>query len=215
MVYTMCYTTGMKAQVKNNLVGFVWQKTPVISQYILSRGNNGNETFEKWCKNSIENYRKRYDELFQETENDIKQLEKLGCSKIIVAPEPVGQTRVSLFKGLLSELPENIFLLVQSFAGFGNATTLQCCMDLALQKNIFLISEEHLSLTLVPEQVLNELYLNWPRKHMSPVSRCRKHETRKQQALELVAKGMNHIDAQRELGVSKSTFYRLLADAKK
>jgi hypothetical protein len=37
----MCYTAGMKAQVKNNLVGFVWQKTPVISQYILSRGNNG------------------------------------------------------------------------------------------------------------------------------------------------------------------------------
>jgi DNA-directed RNA polymerase subunit N (RpoN/RPB10) len=205
----------MKVQTKNNLVGFVWQKTPVMSQYILSRGHNGNQTFEQWCKDSIENYRKRYDELFQETENDIKQLEKLGCSKIIVAPEPVGQTRISLFKGLISELPENIFLVVQSFAGFGNATTLHYCMDLALQKNIFLISEEHLSLMLVPEQVLNELYLNWPRKYMSPVPRCRKHETLKQQALELVAKGMNHTNAQRELGVSRSTFYRMLADGKK
>lgn len=205
----------MEVQTKNNLVGFIWQKTPVMSQYILSRGNNSSGTFEQWCKDSIENYRKSYDELFQETQNDIKLLEKLGCSKIIVAPEPVGQTRISIFKGLISEIPEKTFLVVQSFAGFGNATTLHYCMDLALQKNIYLISEEHLSLMIMPEQVLNEVYLNWPRKYMSPVPRCRKHDTRKQQALELVAKGMNHTNAQNELGVSKSTFYRLISGREK
>jgi hypothetical protein len=205
----------MEVQTKNNLVGFIWQKTPVMSQYILSRGNNSSGTFEQWCKDSIENYRKSYDELFQETQNDIKLLEKLGCSKIIVAPEPVGQTRISIFKGLISEIPEKTFLVVQSFAGFGNATTLHYCMDLALQKNIYLISEEHLSLMLMPEQVLNEVYLNWPRKYMSPVPRCRKHDTRKQQALELVAKGMNHTNAQNELGVSRSTFYRLISGREK
>jgi hypothetical protein len=205
----------MEVQTKNNLVGFIWQKTPVMSQYILSRGNNSSGTFEQWCKDSIENYRKSYDELFQETQNDIKLLEKLGCSKIIIAPEPVGQTRISIFKGLISEIPEKTFLVVQSFAGFGNATTLHYCMDLALQKNIYLISEEHLSLMLMPEQVLNEVYLNWPRKYMSPVPRCRKHDTRKQQALELVAKGMNHTNAQNELGVSRSTFYRLISGREK
>jgi hypothetical protein len=205
----------MEVQTKNNLVGFIWQKTPVMSQYILSRGNNSSGTFEQWCKDSIENYRKSYDELFQETQNDIKLLEKLGCSKIIVAPEPVGQTRISIFKGLISEIPEKTFLVVQSFAGFGNATTLHYCMDLALQKNIYLISEEHLSLMLMPEQVLNEVYLNWPRKYMAPVPRCRKHDTRKQQALELVAKGMNHTNAQNELGVSRSTFYRLISGREK
>ena len=205
----------MELQTKNNLIGFVWQKTPVMSQYILSRGNKSSGTFEQWCKDSIENYRKSYDELFQETQNDIKLLEKLGCSKIIVAPEPVGQTRISIFKGLILEIPEKTFLVVQSFAGFGNATTLHYCMDLALQKDIYLISEEHLSLMLVPEQVLNELYLNWPRKYMSSVPRCRKHDTRKQQALELVAKGMNHTNAQNELGVSRSTFYRLIGGREK
>jgi len=205
----------MEIQTKNNLVGFVWQKTPVMSQYLLQKESKDGKTFEQWCKESIEQYHKSYNDILIDTKNEIEHLDKLGCYKTIVAPEPVGKTRYLIFKRLVSELPKNTFILVKSFAGFGCIQILKECMDLASEKNIYLITEQHLSLMILPENVRDEVYRNWVYKSNCVTSRTRRTRVLREKALELIENGMTYDNAQNELGVSRSTFYRLLADGKK
>ncbi len=59
---------------KDNLIGFIWHKTPVISQHLLKKQSNDSVSFEQWCKKSIEDYENNYKESLKQTQEDTEYL---------------------------------------------------------------------------------------------------------------------------------------------
>ena len=198
---------------KDNLIGFIWHKTPVISQHLLKKQSNDSVSFEQWCKKSIEDYENNYKESLKQTQDDTEYLKNLGCSRVVVVPEPVGIIRFDLFQRFLADIPENTFVLVKSFAGFGMQSTLIRCLKSAVNRKIYVITEQQKSLTLLPIDVVSEVYENWVIKQNN-YTRHRKTETKVQKAMNLINSGLTYTQAQEELNVSRSTFYRLVANAK-
>jgi hypothetical protein len=198
---------------KDNLIGFIWHKTPVMSQYLLKKQNNDSVSFEQWCKKSIEDFETNYKESLKQTQDDTEYLKNLGCSRVVVAPEPVGVIRCDLFEKFLADIPENTFVFVKSFAGFGIQSTLISCLKSALSRKIYVITEQHKSLTLLPIDAVSEVYENWVIKQNN-YTRCRRNENESQKAINLINSGYTYTQAQEQMGVSRSTFYRLIAKRK-
>ena len=198
---------------KDNFIGFIWHKTPVMSQYLLKKQNSDIISFEQWCKNSIEDFETSYNESLKQTQYDTEYLQNLGCSRVSVVPEPVGVIRCDLFEKFLDDIPENTFIFVKSFAGFGIQSTLIRCLKSALSRKIYVITEQHKSITLLPIDVVSEVYENWVMKQNN-YTRCRRNENKIQKAVNLISSGYSYTQAQEQMGVSRSTFYRLIATRK-
>ncbi len=92
-------------------------------------------------------------------------------------------------------------------------STLIRCLKSAVNRKIYVITEQQKSLTLLPIDVVSEVYENWVIKQNN-YTRHRKTETKVQKAMNLINSGLTYTQAQEELNVSRSTFYRLVANAK-
>lgn len=189
-----------------NVVGLVWRNIPKISQHKLSYSSNAND-FENWCNETISDYQKLNIEYALLAKDETKLLNDLGCSKVVVVPDAVGNVRTVLFKKLISNLPEYTFVLLKSFEGFGNTVVLKDCMDLAVSQKIYIITEKHLGLLHFPNDYIDEVYYDWIQKYS--FSNFSKRNNIKQKLNRLLNDGLSPIQIQEELGISKSTFYRL------
>jgi hypothetical protein len=189
-----------------NIVGLVWRKIPKVSQHKLSYSSNAND-FENWCNETISDYQKLNIEYALIAKDETELLKDLGCSKVVVVPDAVGNVRTVLFKKFISNLPEYTFVLLKSFEGFGNTVVLKDCMDLAVSQKIYIITEKHLSLLHFPNNYIDEVYYDWIQKYS--FSNFSKSNNIKQKLNRLLNDGLSPIQIQEELGISKSTFYRL------
>jgi len=192
--------------MKQNLIGLVWRNIPKMSQHKLSYSSNAND-FENWCNETISDYQKLNIEYAILAKDETKFLNDLGCSKVVVVPGAVGDVRTVLFKKLISNLPEYSFVLLKSFEGFGNSVVLKDCMDLAVSQKIYIITEKHLSLMHFPNDVVDEVYYDWIRKNS--FFNFSKSNNIKRKINSLMNDGLSPIQIQKELGISKSSFYRL------
>ena len=192
--------------MKQNLIGLVWRNIPKMSQHKLSYSSNAND-FENWCNETISDYQKLNIEYAILAKDETKFLNDLGCSKVVVVPGAVGDVRTVLFKKLISNLPEYSFVLLKSFEGFGNSVVLKDCMDLAVSQKIYIITEKHLSLMHFPNDVVDEVYYDWIRKNS--FLNFSKRNNIKRKISSLMNDGLSPIQIQKELGISKSSFYRL------
>ena len=192
--------------MKQNLIGLVWRNIPKMSQHKLSYSSNAND-FENWCNETINDYQKLNIEYALLAKDETKFLNDLGCSKVVIVPDAVGNVRTVLFKKLISNLPEYTFVLLKSFEGFGNSVVLKDCMDLAVSQKIYIITEKHLSLMHFPNDVVDEVYYDWIRKNS--FFNFSKSNNIKRKINSLMNDGLSPIQIQKELGISKSSFYRL------
>ena len=192
--------------MKQNLIGLVWRNIPKMSQHKLSYSSNAND-FENWCNETISDYQKLNIEYAILAKDETKFLNDLGCSKVVVVPGAVGDVRTVLFKKLISNLPEYSFVLLKSFEGFGNSVVLKDCMDLAVSQKIYIITEKHLSLMHFPNDVVDKVYYDWIRKNS--FFNFSKSNNIKRKINSLMNDGLSPIQIQKELGISKSSFYRL------
>ena len=192
--------------MKQNLIGLVWRNIPKMSQHKLSYSSNAND-FENWCNETISDYQKLNIEYAILAKDETKFLNDLGCSKVVVVPGAVGDVRTVLFKKLISNLPEYSFVLLKSFEGFGNSVVLKDCMDLAVSQKIYIITEKHLSLMHFPNDVVDKVYYDWIRKNS--FLNFSKRNNIKRKISSLMNDGLSPIQIQKELGISKSSFYRL------
>jgi len=195
---------------KQPYIGFVWHKTPVLSQYFLKKQSNDNVPFEQMCKDTLSNFNKSYSESKKQTEEDIKYLKNLGCSKVIVVPEPVGFIKYDVFSNFLNEVPENTFVFVKSFAGFGSKPVLASCLKLALSKKVYIITEEQNALTKIPLDDISEFY-SWLINQNIQTSLRRKYNDI-ETARNLIKSGLTVSQATKKMGISRSTFYRLISE---
>ena len=192
--------------MKQNLIGLVWRNIPKMSQHKLSYSSNAND-FENWCNETISDYQKLNIEYAILAKDETKFLNDLGCSKVVVVPGAVGNVRTVLFQKLISNLPEYTFVLLKSFEGFGSSVVLKDCMDLAVSQKIYIITEKHLSLMHFPNDVVDEVYYDWIRKNS--FLNFSKRNNIKRKISSLMNDGLSPIQIQKELGISKSSFYRL------
>ena len=192
--------------MKQNLIGLVWRNIPKMSQHKLSYSSNAND-FENWCNETISDYQKLNIEYAILAKDETKFLNDLGCSKVVVVPGAVGDVRTVLFKKLISNLPEYSFVLLKSFEGFGNSVVLKDCMDLAVSQKIYIITEKHLSLMHFSNDVVDKVYYDWIRKNS--FLNFSKRNNIKRKISSLMNDGLSPIQIQKELGISKSSFYRL------
>ena len=192
--------------MKQNLIGLVWRNIPKISQHKLSYSSNAND-FENWCNETINDYQKLNIEYALLAKDETKFLNDLGCSKVVIVPDAVGNVRTVLFKKLISNLPEYTFVLLKSFEGFGNTVVLKDCMALAVSQKIYIITDKHLGLLHFPNDCIDEVYYDWIQKYS--FSNFSKRNNIKQKLNRLMNDGLSPIQIQEELGISKSTFYRL------
>ena len=192
--------------MKQNLIGLVWRNIPKMSQHKLSHSSDAND-FENWCNETISNYEKLIKKYASLAKDETNFLTNLGCSKVIVIPDAVGNVRTILFKKFISNLPEYTFVLMKSFEGFGSSVILKDCMDFAVSQKIYLITEKHLSLLHFPNECLDEVYYDWIRK--SAFIDFSKRNNIKRKINSLMHDGLSPTQIQEELGISKSSFYRL------
>lgn len=198
-----------KKTINRNVVGFIWQKIPIISQYKLKTNQNN---FMDFCDETLSDYKRNVLECFDSTNTLKNQLEQNGCSRVVVVPEAVGSIRTNLFEHFLSDIPEYSFVMVANYEGFGNSRVLYSCMDLAFRKNIFLITPEHRPMINLPDADIKNVYLSWVRN--GKISNNSFNMLRKAKMEQLLEKGFTSKQIAVELGISKSTYYRMLEKTK-
>ena len=194
-----------KKSLNCDVVGFIWQKIPTISQYKLK---NNQSNFIDFCDETVNDYKRDFLECFNITNALKNQLKQNGCSRVVVVPEAVGSIRTNLFEHFLSDIPEYSFVMVSNYEGFGNSIVLYACMDLALKKNIFLITPEHRPIINLPNGDIKHVYLSWVRNNKT--SNNAFNVLRKVKMEQLLEKGFTSKQIQVEMGISKSTYYRIL-----
>jgi hypothetical protein len=194
-----------KKSLNCDVVGFIWQKIPTISQYKLK---NNQSNFIDFCDETLNDYKRNFLECFNTTNALKNQLKQNGCSRVVVVPEAVGSIRTNLFEHFLSDIPEYSFVMVSNYEGFGNSIVLYACMDLALKKNVFLITPEHRPIINLPIGDIKHVYLSWVRNNKT--SNNAFNVLRKVKMEQLLEKGFTSKQIQVEMGISKSTYYRIL-----
>ena len=194
-----------KKSLNCDVVGFIWQKIPTISQYKLK---NNQSNFIDFCDETLNDYKRNFLECFNTTTALKNQLKQNGCSRVVVVPEAVGSIRTNLFEHFLSDIPEYSFVMVSNYEGFGNSIVLYACMDLALKKNVFLITPEHRPIINLPIGDIKHVYLSWVRNNKT--SNNAFNVLRKVKMEQLLEKGFTSKQIQVEMGISKSTYYRIL-----
>jgi hypothetical protein len=189
-----------------DVVGLVWRNIPKVSQYKLSTNNDNN--FENFCAKTIDDYHKLYIEYSIQAKNEKQYLMDLGCSKVVTVPHAVGNTKTILFNKFISELPEYSFVLLKSFSGFGNTLTLHDCMDSAVSRKIYIITEKHLGLMHFPNECIGEVYYDWIRKNS--YTKSFNINDKQEKINDLIGQGLSANQIQSELGISKSAYYRMV-----
>ena len=192
------------------LLGFVWRQIPVVSQFKLEKEYNSDDRFMPWSKRVIEDYERRCADAASECKAAVQMLKEQGCQDVVVSPDAIGSMRLVLFDRLLSELPEQSFLMVTSWGDFGTESMVLDCVDRALTKRIYVITEQHLSLQYLPTDHLDEAYRSLVRPQISGGYRIRR--SRREQITDLLTQGLTAIQVQERLKISKSTYYRLMTD---
>ena len=192
------------------LLGFVWRQIPVVSQFKLEKEYNSDDRFMPWSKRVIEDYERRCADAASECKAAVQMLKEQGCQDVVVSPDAIGSMRLVLFDRLLSELPEQSFLMVTSWGDFGTESMVLDCVDRALAKRIYVITEQHLSLQYLPTDHLDEAYRSLVRPQISGGYRIRR--SRREQITDLLTQGLTAIQVQERLKISKSTYYRLMTD---
>ncbi len=193
------------------LLGFVWRQIPVVSQFKLEKEYNSDDRFMPWSKRVVEDYERRCIDAADECEASVRLLMQQGCNDVVVSPDAIGSLRLVLFDRLLAELPEQSFLMVTSWGDFGTESMVLDCVDRALAKKIFVITEQQLSLQYLPADHLEEAYRSLVRPQITGGYRIRR--SRQEQINDLLVQGLTSIQIQERLKISKSTYYRIMTDA--
>ncbi len=193
------------------VIGFVWRQIPVLSQFKLEKEYRPDDKFMVWSNRVIEDYERRCVVAAEECLSSVQLLKSYGCTDVVVSPDAIGSVRLVLFDRLLDELPKESFLMVSSWGDFGSESTVLDCVDRALAQKVYVITEQHLSLQYLPADRLDEAYRNMVRPQISGGYRVRRSRT--EQITELLDQGLTPVEVQEQLKVSKSTYYRLMAEA--
>lgn len=192
------------------LVGFVWRQIPVLSQFKLEKEYGPEDNFVPWSQRIIDDYERRCASATEECKTSVQLLKSFGCTSVVVSPDAVGSIRLVLFDRLLSELPKQSFLMVTSWGDFGGESIVLDCVDRALAKSVYVITEQHSSLQYLPSDHLDEAYRSLVRPQITGGFRVRR--SRKEQITDLLAQGLTAVQVQERLKISKSTYYRLVSD---
>jgi hypothetical protein len=192
------------------LIGFVWRQIPVISQHKLEKEFRDHDWFMRWSQRVIEDYEHRCSEAASECLASVELLKSKGCKEVVVSPDAIGSMRLVLFDRLLKDLPAQSFLMVTSWGDFGTESMVLDCVDRALTKDIYVITEQHLSLMHLTDEHLDEAYRNLVRAQITGGYRIRR--SRREKIDDLLAQGLTAIQVQERLKISKSTYYRLMSD---
>jgi hypothetical protein len=192
------------------LVGFVWRQIPVLSQFKLENEYGPEDEFVPWAQRILKDYERRCANAAEECSRSVELLTLHGCHRVVVSPDAVGSLRLVLFDRLLAELPERSFLMVNSWGDFGGESMVLDCVERALLKGVYVITEQHLSLLHLPDDYLEEAYRNLVIPQITGGFRVRL--SRKEQITALLAKGLTPLEVQERLKISKSTYYRLVSD---
>jgi hypothetical protein len=192
------------------IIGFVWRHIPVVSQYKLENGYGPEDTFLHWSQKVIDDYENQCAIAARECETSKAVLTSLGCTEVVVSPDATGSLRLVLFDRLLAELPPYTFLMVTSWDDLGKGSVLVDYADRALTKKVFVVTPNHLSLNHMPDDVLVEAYKNLVRPQIAPGTHTQ--SKRSSQIAYLLAQGLTATEVQERLKISKSTYYRLMAD---
>jgi hypothetical protein len=192
------------------LLGFVWRQIPTLSQFKLEKDYCPEDKFVPWSQRIIEDYERRCTLAAEECRRSVELLKSLGCQQVVVSPDAVGSMRLVLFDRLLAELPKHTFLMVTSWGDFGGQSTVLDCVDRALAKSVYVITEQHSSLQYLPSDHLDEAYRSLVRTQITGGYRVRLSRT--EQIRELLESGMSPVEVQDHLKISKSTYYRLTAE---
>lgn len=193
------------------LVGFVWRQIPVLSQFKLENEYGPEDEFVPWAQRILKDYERRCANAAEECSRSVEFLTLHGCNRVVVCPDAIGSVRLVLFDRLLDELPKESFLMVSSWGDFGSESTVLDCVDRALAQKVYVITEQHLSLQYLPADRLDEAYRSMVRPQIYGGYRVRRSRT--EQITELLEQGLTPVEIQEQLKVSKSTYYRLMAEA--
>jgi DNA-binding CsgD family transcriptional regulator len=193
------------------LVGFVWRQIPVLSQFKLENEYGPEDEFVPWAQRILKDYERRCANAAEECSRSVELLTLHGCHRVVVCPDAIGSVRLVLFDRLLDELPKESFLMVSSWGDFGSESTVLDCVDRALAQKVYVITEQHLSLQYLPADRLDEAYRSMVRPQIYGGYRVRRSRT--EQITELLEQGLTPVEIQEQLKVSKSTYYRLMAEA--
>jgi hypothetical protein len=204
-------TTNKEGTIMNRvLAGFVWRQIPALSQFKLEKDYCSEDKFVPWSQRIIEDYERRCTLAAEDCRRSVELLKSLGCQQVVVSPDAVGSMRLVLFDRLLAELPKHSLLMVTSWGDFGGESMVLDCVDRALAKSVYVITEQHLSLQYLPLDHLDEAYRSLVQPQITGGFRVRL--SRKDQITDLLAQGLTATEVQERLKISKSTYYRLMAD---
>ena len=194
--------------MKRLLIGFVWRQIPVVSQFKLDKFFSDKDRFADWSRRVIDDYENKCVEAAAECEASVELLRLHGCSEVVVSPEAIGSLRIVLFDRFLNELPEETFVMVTSWGDFGPESTVLDCIDKALERKVYVITEQHRSLQYVPADHLNEAYMSLVRQQTSGSFRI-KH-SRREKIVQLANLGKTQEEILKDLDISRSTYYRIM-----
>jgi DNA-binding CsgD family transcriptional regulator len=176
-------------------------------------GFRANESFTEWSGQIIDDYERRFLESRAECESSVLRLRDNGCEQVIVSPDAVGTVRIVLFDRFLDQIQEQTFVMVTSWGDFGPEAIVLDCVDRALARNIYVITDQHLSLLYVPLEHLKGAYLNLVRNQITGGYRVKL--SRKEQILNLLDMGKSQSEIQSFLKISRSTYHRIMSDNSK
>ena len=190
------------------LVGFCVRRFATVSHYILRNGPDGAK-FDNWATTFIERYDQSYQQRMLSTMKEVELLEQLGCSKVSIAPEAMGTLRVDLWRSFISEQSKGTFILVTSWSNLCPEAMLPEMLEIAKSNGCYVIKPEHLPLTRLPmsEDELQTAYSSWVLSGLGPDDES--DAARIEQLQKLLADGRSTADIQVEMGISRSTFFRL------
>ena len=193
--------------MNRSLFGFVWRQIPVVSQFKLEKGYKDDDRFPEWSMGVIDDYEYRCRKAASDCDEAVRLLRSKGCSDVVVSPDAVGAVRLVLFDRFLAELPEETFVMVVSWGDFGTETTILDCMDRALARKVYLITEQHISLLHVPVDHLEEAYKGLVRAQITGGYRVSR--TMEDELADLLIEGKSKGEIMDALGISRATYYRI------
>jgi hypothetical protein len=195
------------------LVGYCVRRFAPVSHYILKNGPDG-ANFDEWATTFIDRYDQSYQRRKESTVEEVEMLQQLGCAKVSVAPEAMGSLRVDLWTNFISEQTRGTFVVVTSWSNFCPDAMLPEMLEIAKNNGCFVIKPEHLPLTRLPlsDDELQNAYQSWVMSGLGPDDES--DAVRIEQIMRMVSEGRSTADIQVELGISRSTLFRLKSKVK-